>query len=145
MLKWNTLHQNLEKAANRHLLLASRFNEFAKFIEDQITHQTFHIKGITTSLHLEQGFFTTMFSGRTLHFAFSSINENGTLIGNVKCHLKKEFPEPTYIEIGEFSFTGNGQTSLIEPEDNDPITIDSDLPSLYVALHFIHESLLQPA
>lgn len=142
MLKWDTLHKNLENVANKHQRLVSRFNEFAKFVESQVTHQTFHIKGITASLHLEHGFFTTTFSGRTLHFAFSSATEDsGSLIGNVKCYLKMEFPEPTYTVVGEFTFTGNGQTNLIEPEDNGPVTIDADLPSLYVALHFIHESL----
>ncbi len=144
MLNWNALHQNLEKAAIRHQLLVSRFNNFAKFVEEQVTHQTFHIKGISTSLQLEQGIFTTTFSGRTLYFVFSSTAEDtGTLIGNVKCHLKIGFSEREFIKIGEFTFTGSGQTNLIEPEDNGPITIDSDLSSLYVVLHFIHESLSQ--
>lgn len=142
MLKWNSLHHNLENAANRHRLLASRFDGFTKFVMDQVTDATFHIKGITASLHSEQGILVMTFSGRTLHFVFSSTTEDsGMLVGNVTCYLKRDIPVQTYIEIGNFTFTGNGQTSLIEPEENEPITIDADLPSLYVALHFIHESL----
>ncbi len=142
MLKSIALHQKLENAAHRHQLLASRFNEFAMFVEDQVTQQAFQIKGIAASLHLDHGFFSTTFSGRTLNFVFSSTNgENGALIGNVQCYLKREFPETRYIEIGEFTFTENGQTNLLEPEVDAPITIDAGIPSIYVALHFIEASL----
>lgn len=142
MLAWNQLHQNLERTADRHNQLTSRFEQFAKYVAEQVTAQPFHIKGITVSLHLEQGFFTTTFATRTLYFVFvSTQGEGGAMVGNVKCYLKREFPEQEYVSVGEFNFTGSGQTTLIEPEDNGPITIDSDLPSLYVALHFIHESL----
>lgn len=142
MLTWNQLHQNLEKAANRHRQLATRFENFANHVAEQVAAQPFHIKGISVSLHLEQGFFTTTFATRTLHFVFTSVQEDGgTLVGNVKCYLKRELPKSEYVAIGDFNFTGSGQTTLIEPEENVPITIDSDLPALYVALHFIHESL----
>ena len=142
MLKWNPLHQSLEKTANRHLQLYSRFDAFAKFVQVQVTHHDFHIKNIGVSLQLEKNFFTTTFAGRTLYFVFSStVGDGGLMVGNVKCLVEISFPEKTYSEIGEFTFTGNAQTNLIEPEDNDPITIDTDLSSLYVALHFINESL----
>lgn len=142
MLEWNPLNKTLETAASRHLKLISLFDTFAKFVESQVTPQTFHIKGITASLHLGQGFFTTTFAGRTLHFVFSSTAEDDkALVGNVTCYLKREFPEQSHIEIGKFTFNGNGQTNLIEPEDNEPITIVSDFPSLHLALHFIRESL----
>ncbi|MEI7535653.1 MAG: hypothetical protein WCJ76_00510 [Comamonadaceae bacterium] len=142
MLEWTTLHQNLETAAHKHHLLASRFNAFAMSVEDQITQQTFHIKGITVSLHLEHGFFSTTFSGRALHFVFASTTQDsGNLIGNVKCFLKREYPESRYLEIGQFTFAESGQTSLTEPQSGGPVAIDSDLSSLNVALHFISASL----
>ena len=144
MLKWKQLNQTLETVASRHLQLISRFDTFANFVESQVTSQTFHIKGITSTLHLEQGFFTTTFAGRTLHFVFSSTTEDGkTLFGNVACYLKRELPEQAHIEIGKFTFNGGGQTNFIEPEENDPLTIASDISSLYIALHFINESLSQ--
>lgn len=55
--------------------------------------------------------------------------------------MKKAFPTAEYISIGDFQFTGSGQTNLVDPEENDPITIDGDLPALYVVLNYIHESL----
>ena len=142
MLDWNQLHQNLEKTSNRHRQLASRFEQFAKFVAEQVTAQLFHIKGIGISLCLDQGFFTTTFAGRTLQFVFASVpEETGTLVGHVTCYLKKEIPALEYIPIGEFRFTGSGQTTLVDPKKNEPITIDVDLDALYVALNFIHESL----
>ena len=142
MLEWTTLHQGLEIAAHKHQLLASRFNAFAMYVEDQITQQTFHIKGLTVSLHLEHGFFSTTFSGRALHFVFTSTTQDGdTLIGNVTCYLKREFPEQKFTEIGRFTFSENGQTSLTESDNSSPISIAADLPALNVALHFIAESL----
>lgn len=144
MLEWNRLHQGLEKASSRHRQLAAIYEQFAKFVADQITEPTFHIKGIGISLHLDHGYFDTTFAGRTLQFTFESVpDENGIMIGKVSCHRKKLLPSLEYISIGEFQFTGNGQTNLVDPIENDPISIDVDLAALYVVLNFIHESLSQ--
>ena len=50
-------------------------------------------------------------------------------------------PALEFIAMGDFRFTGNGQTTLVDPNENDPITIDNDLAALYVVLNYIHESL----
>jgi hypothetical protein len=142
MLKWNQLNQQLETVANRHLQLAGRFQVFAKFVTEQVAAQNFHIKDISASLHLEENYFTTTFVGRTLRFAFSSaLSENGSLLGTVTCALMKDDPKKSLVPVGEFTFTGNGKTNLIAPDDGDPIIIDDDIPALYVGLHFIHECL----
>lgn len=142
MLKWNQLNQQLETVANRHLQLAGRFQVFAKFVTEQVAAQNFHIKDISASLHLEENYFTTTFVGRTLRFAFSSaLSENGSLLGTVTCALMKDDLEKSLVPVGEFTFTGNGKTNLIAPDDGDPIIIDDDIPALYVGLHFIHECL----
>lgn len=142
MLKWNQLHQELERASNRHRQLAAKYEQFAKFVAEQVTAPAFHIKGIAISLNLDQGSFSTIFAGRTLYFIFESApGDNGTLVGKVTCYLKKEFPSPEYISIGDFQFTGSGQTTLVDPAENDHINIDIDLAALYVVLNYIHESL----
>ena len=142
MLKWNQLHQQLETVANRHTQLAKKFQSFAKFVEEQVTAPTFHIKGISVSLHLEQGYFTTTFAGRTLRFDFSSaLLESSSLVGTVTCSLMNEFPENSLVSVGEFTFNGSGITNLNNPEDGDPIIIDQDIPAQYVVLHFIYEGL----
>ncbi|MBP8168321.1 MAG: hypothetical protein KAX99_01550 [Azonexus sp.] len=144
MLEWNQLHQNLEKNSNRHRQLVAKFELFAKFVDDQVSAPAFHIKGIGISSNLDQGFFSTIFAGRTLQFRFESVfEETGTLVGKVTCYLKKEMPALEFIAIGDFRFTGNGQTTLVDPNENDPITIDNDLAALYVVLNYIHESLLR--
>jgi hypothetical protein len=144
MLKWNQLHQQLETITNRHSQLATKFQAFAKFVEAQVTAPGFHIKGISTSLYLEQAYFTTTFAGRTLHFTFSStLSENGSLVGTVMCGLMKELPEKMLVPVGEFTFTGSGKTNLNNPEDGDPIILDEDVPALYIGLHFIYQGLLK--
>jgi hypothetical protein len=142
MLNWNQLNQQLGTVANRHSQLATKFQSFAKYVEEQVTAQAFNIKGISVSSHIESGYFTTTFVGRTLRFSFSSVlSENSSLLGNVTCDLMKEFPEIVFVPVGEFTFNVNGKTNLIVPDDGDQIIIDDDIPALYVALHFIHESL----
>lgn len=142
MLEWNQLHQNLERTSNRHRQLSAKFEQFAKFVDEQVTVPAFHIKGIGISLNLDQGFFSTTFAGRTLQFQFESVSEeNGAFVGQVTCYFKKEFPALEYISIGDFRFTGNGQTTLVDPREDDPITIDVELAALYVVLNYIHESL----
>ena len=73
MLAWNQLHQDLESATNRHRQLAAKFEQFAKFVAEQVAAPAFHIKGIGISLNLDQGFFSTTFAGRTLHYTFESV------------------------------------------------------------------------
>lgn len=144
MLEWNRLHQELERAANRHRQLVGKFDQFAKAFAEQAAEPAFHIKGIGVSLNLEQGSFSTSFAGRTLVFIFeSAYGENGVLVGKVSCFMKKEFPTPEYISIGNFQFTSSGQSTLMDPRENDPLNIDIDLAALYVVLNYIHESLSQ--
>lgn len=141
MLTWNQLHQDLEKSAKRHRQLFGVFERFAQFVAEQVSSPSFHINGITAS-PVEDGFFTVTFAGRILLFAFSSTAEqNGALSGNVDCYLKKNIPVQEHVLMGSFSFTSNGKTNLKEPEENDFIVIDCDFSCLYVALHFIHESI----
>lgn len=142
MLEWNQLQKNLETTSNRHFRLFERFERFAKIVDEQVTAPSFHIKGIGISLNLDQSFFATTFAGRSLQFRFESVpEENGDLVGRVTCFLIKDFPELKYISIGDFRFTGNGQTTLTPPKENEQITIDYDLAALYVVLNYIHESL----
>ena len=142
MLNWNQLHLGLEKASGRHRQLESIFNRFATDVVAQVTEEHFHIKGIGASWSIDQRFFTTNFAGRTLFFAFESVfEEDGTVVGKVTCFLKKEFPVMEHIAIGDFTFNGKGRTNLLDPDENEPIIIDSEIVALYVALHFIRESL----
>ncbi|MBC2730817.1 hypothetical protein [Thiobacillus sp.] len=142
MLNWNQLHQELERASNRHRQLAAKYEQFAKCVAEQIGAPAFHIKGIGITLNLDQGAFSTIFAGRTLYFIFESVSsENGALVGKVTCYLKKEFPTLKYISIGDFQFSGSGESTLIDPMENDPINIGIDLGALYVVLNYIHESL----
>ena len=143
MLTWNQLYQNLKDASYRHNELLSRFGEFAKLVASKVDEQSFHIKGLTTELHLDQGYFTTTFAGRTIMFIFTSLLEDsGRLKGNIQCYLKKEFPELTHIKIGEVNFNGDGLVDLKMPDQDSIIYIDNEkMGALYVLLHFIHKSL----
>ncbi|MEC5387164.1 hypothetical protein VVD49_15650 [Uliginosibacterium sp. H3] len=144
MLVWNQLCAKIESADTRHHQLAAQFEKFANCIAQQTASKGFHFKGIASSLYLERGFFTTTFASRTLHFVFTSVQKvGGGLEGNVKCYLKREVPETVYLPIGEFDFTGNGRTNLVNPEDDDHVIMNDDIPALYLVLHFIHESLSQ--
>ena len=142
MLDWDQLHHELGTVSNRHSQLAAKFRSFAKYVEEQVTTPTFPIKGISVLLHLENGYFATAFAGRALRFSFSSaLSQNGSLVGIVACVLTKDFPEKLFVPVGEFTFSGNGKTNLVAPDDGDSIIIDDHIPALYVALNFIHESL----
>jgi hypothetical protein len=136
------LHDNLDKASDQHTALTSVFDEFANFVKDCIQAPSIANHSITAVLHLDRGFFTTTFAGRTVSFVFtSSLEKSGNLIGNVTCYIKKEFPESKLIEFGGFTFNEEGYTNIIVPNSNDTIHIANDLGTLLMALHFIHDSL----
>jgi hypothetical protein len=136
------LHDNLDKASDQHTALTSVFDEFANFVKDCIQTPSIANHSITAALHLDQGLFTTTFAGRTVSFVFtSSLEKSGNLIGNVKCYIKKNFPEPKQVEFGGFTFDAEGYTNINVPNSNKTIHIANDIGTLLMALHFIHESL----
>ncbi|MEQ1544858.1 hypothetical protein [Methyloglobulus sp.] len=136
------LHDNLDKASDQHTALTSVFDEFANFVKDCIQTPSIANHSITAALHLDQGLFTTTFAGRTVSFVFTSSLENsGNLIGNVKCYIKKNFPEPKQVEFGGFTFDAEGYTNINVPNSNETIHIANDIGTLLMVLHFIHESL----
>lgn len=144
MLKRNSLHQVLESASDRHRQLAAQFEVFARHISEQVTQPNFHIKNIGCELCLEQAFFEMTFAGRNLRFTFASsyTGEGGALVGRVKCYLRQDFPQLSILEIGEFTFKGNGTSSLNDPESGDALNVCDDLSALYIALNYLHQSLV---
>jgi hypothetical protein len=145
MLTWNQLHQNLGIAVNRHNQLTSKFERFAGYIKEQATAEGFHIKGIEVELNNEHYCFTISFVGRTLYFVFKTIlkEAQGTLVGNVRCYLKNNYPNDEFIELGKFDFNGSGETTFILEDENIQASIEHDIHALRIALHFIHESLMR--
>jgi hypothetical protein len=136
------LHDNLDKASDQHTALSAVFDEFANFVKDCIQAPSIANHSITAALHLDQGLFTTTFAGRTVSFVFtSSLEKSGNLLGDVKCYIKKNFPDPKQIEFGGFTFDEKGYTNINIPNSNETIHIANDLGTLLMALHFIHESL----
>lgn len=140
------LRDNINKASKQHMALAAVFEEFAHFVKDCVLSPALANHSILVSLHLDQYCFTTSFAGRLVTFVFSSSMEdknNGDLIGNVTCYLKKDFPEPKQIEFGGFTFNEAGITNVEIPGSNETIHITNDLGTFFMALHFIHDSLSQ--
>ncbi|SJM92173.1 conserved hypothetical protein [Crenothrix polyspora] len=137
-------HDNLDKISNQHIALTLVFKEFAHFIKDCILAPSIANHSIAASLHLDQGFFTTTFAGRTVSFVFTSLLENEAsvmLVGNVKCYIKKDFPEPKLIEFGGFTFNEKGHTNIKIPDSDATVHITNDMGTFLMALHFIHQSL----
>ena len=142
----NHLHTSLDKASLQHKALASKFQEFARFVKDCIQTPSVANQSISVSLqYLDQGFFTTTFASRTVSFVFTShLDESENLEGNVKCYIKKDFPEPKQIEFGEFTFDDTGHTNIKIPNEDDKINIAAlDFGTLHIALFYIRESLLK--
>ena len=140
------LHDNLDKYSNQHIALTAVFEEFANFVKDCIQSPSIANHNITAVLHLNHGFFTTTFAGRIVSFVFTTTLENEastSLVGNVKCYIKKDFPECKQIEFGGFTFNEEGRTNIKIPPSEDTIRITNDIGTLLMALHFIHESLLK--
>lgn len=132
------LNESTLRAKTRHADLQAMFAIFARHVEAGITDPF----GMVPELHLDEGYFILRFAGRTVYFQFCSVpNDNGTLGGKVHCFLKTELPEPTVTRVGEFTFTPNGQTNLMTPDEEDQVFIDNEFGALQVALDLVRESL----
>jgi len=142
MQPWSALHENLGGWANRYQQLLAKFSEFANLVKTQVAVQTFHVKGIEVALHLNEGYFTTTFLGRTVRYVFSaSVSASGSMVGMVHAYRVTTFPEVTATEVNSLTFTPSGQTNLIDPKENDPLNITYDLAAIYITLDTIHSSL----
>jgi hypothetical protein len=144
MLNEKQLHDQLGNAALQHRKLAAKFAEMAKHVEAQVSAPHYPVPDIVTALQLEQGVFSTTFAGRTLSFVFSSsLGTEGSLIGQVACYMKKDFPQPVQVALGGFGFSASGQTSRTVLPEHVPADMDTALGASLITLHFIHTSLTQ--
>jgi hypothetical protein len=137
------LHNHLNKISEQHVVLTEMFVEFAKFIKLCLENPSVSSHNIDISLQqLDKGIFTTTFAGRTTSFVFSTaIEDNGNLEGNVRCYIKKEFPEIRHVQLGEFTFNNEGLTNLKLPNEDSKISLANDFGTLHIALHFIRQGL----
>jgi hypothetical protein len=137
------LHDYLEQASIQHEQLASKFDEFAQFIRSCLKAPSVANNSIVIDLRrLAERNFSATYADRTVTFVFNSIlrgDEN--LVGNVKCYLRQQFPEPKFVEIGEFDFDEKGNTNLKLPNEDADINLDNNFGTLHIALHFIRLSL----
>ena len=142
MLTWNQLHETLGRASRRHEQLQSLFKQFGQQVVGHDAESYFRIKGIRAEFDAHAGVLTVNFASRTLVFVFSAVQgESGALTGKVNVYLMRKIPVQAFESIGEFSFDGNGQSSLTDPSDNDQLHIEGAAP--YIALHFLNESLVK--
>jgi hypothetical protein len=142
MLTWNQLHESLARAGKRHQQLETAFGQFGKYVVEQAGAKDFHIKGVNATLDEAQRTLTVTFASRTLLFAFSSAQgDSGALTGKVDVYLAKKLPKEEFDRIGGFVFDGNGQSDIVDPEEKDRLHINYDVAALYIALHFVQESL----
>ena len=142
MLKYGQLHEALTYATNRHDDLQKKFLEFARQVETQLTAQAFPIRGIAVTPAQGCPRFNVAFAGRDIRFVFSSrLGGASGMRGVVSCYIAQSIPEEKLVLVGEFSFDGRGKSDIIDPEENEGLHIDYDLSSIYIALHFINESL----
>ena len=96
--------------------------------------------GIKVFLKLEEKYFDINFLDRTFKFVFSTkINREKTLDGVVHC-LSIDKLNKKFIKVGEFSFDGNGRTT-IGPE-NSRLNLYDESVSHYLILHYIYEGVL---
>lgn len=140
MLTWNQLHETLVRSSRRHEQLNSLFSQFGQEVVEQVAAPNFRIKGIHAEFDPQVGELKMAFAGRTLVFVFSAVQvESSALNGKVSVYLMRKIPKQTFESIGEFSFDGNGQSSLTDPSDNDQLHVEGS--AIYIALHFLNESL----
>ena len=142
MLNEKQLNGQLINAAAQHAKLAAKFTALAQHVKAQVNEAHYPVKGITAILHLEQGFFSTTFAGRTLSFVFtSSFVAEASLSGHVRCYLKKYFPQHEQVLLGGFSFSASGKTSPIALSNPVAADMDTTQGARLIILRFLHDSL----
>lgn len=143
MNEWNKLNQLIQQAGMRHGQISSIFAKFSKLLSAHISRDSCHIKGII--IEVENECLTVKFAGRTVLFVFTSpADGNGILSGKVTCYLEKTLPERVLISLGSFRLGNNGETDIVDADSGDKITIDDELPALYVVMLQLREALKHP-
>ncbi len=143
MQDWMDLNSKIRKASEQHDKLAAEFGKFALLAHKlSLSEHHSNKKIIIDCSSLKQGFFTAAFGGRTLVLAFKSVlDDREYLVGQVTCYQKLDLPESKHLKIGSFCFDQQGETSLIDTEENEHIYLESNMGPIYIVLQFIYESL----
>ncbi len=140
MLDIRELHQNIVQLNDHYGYLKEGFDKFGKLMVSRFQSANSSRLGVKVLLKLDENYFDIKFLDRTFRFVFSTkINQKATLDGIVHCRSIDELNKK-YIKIGEFSFDGNGRTT-VGPVNN-PLSLYDETASSYILLHYIYEGVI---
>ncbi len=128
----------LTAVAKTYRVLKAKFDEFARYVEEEAGDSSSMIRGIGVELQLDQRFFVVRWCDRTITFELTATwNETGTTAGKVVCYQHKAYPTAELIEVGDFTFTSRGTT--VSP-DNDQLCLDHRSDAMTLVWHYLLKS-----
>lgn len=142
MLPPNQLYQRMTHVSQRYDMLKGLFDAFEQLASTGLVANDCPVKGLAFESQPQDNLFRVRFAGRVIQFAFSAfVNEQGSWLGKVTCHLYAPIAEEVIEDVGSFTFNGQGYSSLKLPGDGDDIRISDAAGAQYLVLHHIYDAV----
>jgi len=142
MRNWGTVNHYAIKSSSRYLTLKKRFTEFSSTIQQQADNDSWEVKGLSASISPEGNHLLVEFAGRKIRFEFTArMGENDVLRGQVDACLLPSSDQPNPQIISSFTFTGQGETNLFDPEENENLTLTDYRGAIHIVLDTVLEAL----
>lgn len=137
------LQDSLTTTSRHYTTIKTKFTDFVGFLESSFEQPNFSVGGLSVTPCLDANQVDIGFVGKTFRLVFSVAitGEKHLPVGVICCYSLVEHPEKKLIETGRFTFKQNGQTDLIDPEDNSLLNITDVWSVRYIGMYLIHEAL----
>lgn len=131
----------LTAVAKTYRVLKARFDEFARYVEEEAGDPSSMVRGIGVELQLDQRFFVVKWCDRSITLELTaSCSDIGITTGKVVCYQHRAYPKPELIEVGHFTFTSRGTTDQSVSPDNDQLCLDNRSDAITLVWHYLLKS-----
>lgn len=145
MLTNRELQDSLTTTSRHYTSIKTKFTDFVEFLDSSFKQPNFSVSGVSVTQRIDENQVDINYVGKTFRLVFSVAitGDKNLTVGVICCYLLVEHPEQKLVETGRFTFKQNGQSDLIDPEDNSPLNITDAWSVRYIGMHLIHEALKQ--
>ncbi|MGY3892948.1 hypothetical protein [Aeromonas enterica] len=145
MITNGELQDSLTNTSRHYTTIKTKFTDFVGFLESSFKQPNFSVSGVSVTQCIDENRVDINYVGKTFRLVFSVAitGDKNLTVGVICCYLLVEHPEQKLVETGRFTFKQNGQSDLIDPEDNSPLNITDAWSVRYIGMHLIHEALKQ--
>lgn len=132
--KEREIYEHAGHLQRRYVNLRERFAQFVGCLVPP-EMKRLPVEGVEIVPALDEEQLLVRFGGKELRFCFGMVEDGGG--GEVRCFALSLHRQDEPVEIGRFTFDGQGRTTIVPPGTEDPLEIHHTACALGIVLSFV--------